>query len=74
MNMMIVGFYFLLLHMRTTLNFQFEVLYSCRQIEYGQGDNVKTYIVWVERLITFCYLMAYHAVRWPINLVSQWES
>lgn len=31
--------------MRTTLNFQFEVLYSCRQIKYGQGDNVKTYNV-----------------------------
>ncbi|MET5012188.1 hypothetical protein AAHH80_33530, partial [Burkholderia pseudomallei] len=60
---MFVDFHFLLVLMRIAFTFQFEVIYVHRKIEYGHGHDIQTYIAWVERLIIFCYLMAYHAVR-----------
>ena len=55
-------------------NFQHDVVDVYRQIEYGHGQDTQTYIFWVERLTTFYYWMAYHAVRWPTDLVSLCES
>ena len=56
--------------MQITFTFQFEVIYVYRQIEYGQGHDIHTYIAWVEIIITFCYWMAYHVVRWSTNMIS----
>jgi len=60
--------------MREAFNFHIidQIVFS--HVVFMQGKYIQTYLAWLERLIIFCYWMAYHVVRWPIDLVSLRES
>ncbi len=59
------------------LAFNFPVAYANYYSHVVFGNEIETYLAWLERLKKIFFWMAYNANRWPTDLISprgKWRS